>query len=115
MIRPLAYITADFSSRDDEADEAAKNYCRALYEAGYSPVCPFLAQSYFLCTDVSQEYMDAKDMAHEFLRRSRILVVCGKRKTKRMMEDISVAKKYGIATVTLEGIISIARERDGKR
>ena len=33
MIRPLAYITADFSSRDDEADEAAKNYCRALYEA----------------------------------------------------------------------------------
>ncbi|MCR5001285.1 MAG: hypothetical protein K6A71_05780 [Lachnospiraceae bacterium] len=92
----------------------SQKYCRALYEAGYAPVCPFLSQTWFLCTDVPQEYTDARDMAHEFLRRSRILVVCGKKKTKSMMEDIAVAKKYGIATVTLDGIISIAKERDGK-
>ena len=89
MIRPLAYVTADFSSRDEEADEAAAKYCRALYEAGYAPVCPFFAQTWFLCTDIPQEYADARNMAHEFLRRSRILVVCGKKKTRSMMEDIA--------------------------
>ena len=115
MIRPLAYITAYFSSRDEEADEAAAKYCRALYEAGYAPVCPFFAQTWFLCTDIPQEYADARNMAHEFLRRSRILVVCGKKKTRSMMEDIAVAKKYGIVTVTLEGIVSIAKERDGTK
>lgn len=111
MIRPLAYVTADFSSRDEEADEAAAKYCRALYEAGYAPVCPFFAQTWFLCTDIPQEYADARNMAHEFLRRSRVLVICGKNKTKSMMEDIAVAKRYGVVTVTLEGILNADKKR----
>lgn len=111
MIRPLAYVTADFSSRDEEADEAAAKYCRVLYEAGYAPVCPFFAQTWFLCTDIPQEYADARNMAHEFLRRSRVLVICGKNKTKSMMEDIAVAKRYGVVTVTLEGILNADKKR----
>ena len=115
MNRPLAYITADFSTRDEEADAAAMYYCRALYEAGYSPICPFISQSYYLNSAVPQEYKDGRDMAQELLRRSRILVVCGKNRPKEVLADIALAKRLRIATTTLEGILNVDKERIGKR
>ena len=113
MNRPLAYVTADFNKDEDDAHLEATTICRLLYESGYSPVCPYLAQSHFISFEVPQEYKDSRDMAHEFLRRSRILVVCSPYYTEEMMEDMAIAKKYGIATVTMDGIVKIAQERDG--
>ena len=113
MKRPLAYVTADFIKDDDDSYLEASTICRSLYEAGYSPVCPYIVQSHFISSDVPQEYKDSRDMAHEFLRRSRILVVCSPYYTEEMMEDMAIAKKYGIVTVTLDGIVKIAQEIDG--
>ena len=48
MKRPLAYITAAWSGDPCEATEQATKYCRAVYEAGFSPICPTLYQPLFL-------------------------------------------------------------------
>ena len=48
MKRPLAYITAAWLSGDSENSEQAVRYCRAVYEAGFSPLCPPLYLPLFL-------------------------------------------------------------------
>lgn len=42
MKRPLAYITAAWSGDDCENAELAAKYCRTVYKAGFSPICPTL-------------------------------------------------------------------------
>ena len=42
MKMPLAYVTAAWSGDPTEATEQAVRYCRAVYEAGFSPICPTL-------------------------------------------------------------------------
>lgn len=37
MRKPMAYITAAWSNNEFEVTETAANYCRKLYEAGYTP------------------------------------------------------------------------------
>lgn len=38
--RPIAYITAAWSGNHTADRERAAQYCRQVYEAGYSPICP---------------------------------------------------------------------------
>ena len=101
MKRPLAYITAPWGSKDFDNRENAARYCRQVYEAGYSPICPVLFQPYFLHPEVPQEAKDRADMAAELLRRSR---------TQEVKNDIALAKHLRIAATTLEGILTV----DGK-
>ena len=51
MKRPLAYITAGWLGGDSENAEQAARYCRAVYEAVFSPICPTL---YLPCFSVTQ-------------------------------------------------------------
>jgi len=48
MKRPLAYVTAAWYGGDSENAEQAARYCRAVYEAGFSPICPTLYLPLFL-------------------------------------------------------------------
>ena len=107
MKRPLAYITAPWG--DDEIDnrEKAARYCRHVYDAGYSPVCPVLMYPAFLKHDVPQEVRDRADMSNELLRRSKLLVVCGKVSTDEVKGDIALAKHMHIAATTLEGVMVV--------
>lgn len=77
MKRPFAYITAPWSENEFENTENAAKYCRAVYDAGFSPVCPTLFLPLFLRDEIPQEHKDYIDMAREYLRRARVLVVCG--------------------------------------
>ena len=53
MKRSLAYITAAWRG-DPAADmEQAAHYCRVVYDAGYSPICPMLYLPLFLNDAVS--------------------------------------------------------------
>lgn len=115
MTRPLAYITADFTGDELEAKAAATKYCRAVYEAGYSPICPFLFQPLFIKAKKPQEYKEGREMANELLRRSRILVVCGEAETDIVLEDIALAKHLRIASTTLEGILTIDRKQSKRK
>lgn len=77
MKRPLAYITAPWSKNPHENAASAANYCRQVYDAGYSPVCPVLFLPLFLKDEIPQEHKDGIDIARDYLRRSHVLVVCG--------------------------------------
>lgn len=117
MKRPLAYVTAAWYGGDSENAEQAARYCRAVYEAGFSPICPTLFLPLFLNDAVPEEHKDGIDMGRDLLRRSRVLVVCGIPITEEMKNDIAVAQRLGITATTLEGILAVkgqGRRRGGR-
>ena len=88
MKRPLAYITAPWSNSQYENAENAAAYCRQVYDAGYSPICPVLFLPTFLKDEIPQEHKDGLDMARDYLRRSHVLVVCGHGIDETVKNDI---------------------------
>ena len=84
MKRSLAYITPAVDM------EQAAHYCRVVYDAGYSPICPMLYLPLFLNDAVPEEHKNGIDMGRDLLRRSRVLVVCGHTITESMKNDIAV-------------------------
>ena len=107
MKRPLAYITAPWGGNEFENTETAARYCREVYEAGFSPICPLLIHSLFLRDEVPQEHKDGIDMARDYLRRSHVLVVCGNMVDEAMKNDIAIAERLHITATTLDGILTI--------
>ena len=107
MKRPLAYITAAWEEDWYEAAKAAALYCRAVYEAGYSPVCPQMFVPLFVRDALPQEHKDSIDMARDYLRRSRVLVVCGTGFDETVKNDIAFAEHLRIAATTLDGILTV--------
>ena len=93
---------------DSENAEQAARYCRAVYEAGFSPICPTLYLPLFLNDAVPEEHKSGIDMSRDLLRRSHVLVVCGHTMTEAMKNDIAVAQRLGITATTLEGILTVA-------
>ncbi len=110
MKRPLAYITAAWYGGDSENAEMAAQYCRAVYEAGFSPICPNLYLPLFLNDAVPEEHKSGIDMGRDLLRRSHVLVVCGHTMTEAMKNDIAVAQRLGITATTLEGILTVKEQ-----
>ena len=110
MKRPLAYITAPWKGDITDNAEQAAQYCRAVYEAGYAPICPALFLPLFLNDPVPQEHKDGIDIGRDLLRRSRVLVVCGHIVTEEMKNDIAIAQRLGITATTLEGILTVKGE-----
>ena len=92
---------------DSENAEQAARYCRAVYEAGFSPICPTLYLPLFLNDAVPEEHKSGIDMSRDLLRRSHVLVVCGHTMTEAMKNDIAVAQRLGITATTLEGILTV--------
>ena len=101
MKRPLAYITAPWGDNEFENTENAAKYCRAAYDAGFSPVCPLLFLPLFLKDEIPQEHKDSIDMARDYLRRSHVLIVCGHEVDETVKSDIAMAERLRItATVS---------------
>ena len=65
MKRPFAYITAPWSENEFENTENAAKYCRAVYDAGFSPVCPTLFLPLFLRDEIPQEHKDCICRHHQ--------------------------------------------------
>ena len=107
MKRPLAYITAPWSEDKCENAKIAARYCRQVYDAGYSPVCPTMFLPLFLTDSIPQEHTDGIDMARDYLRRARVLVVCGDDVTESMKDDIAIAERLHITATTLDGILTV--------
>ena len=107
MRKPMAYITAAWSNNEFEVTETSAKYCRKLYEAGYTPICPPLYIPLFLNDQVPQEHKDGIDMARDMLRRARVLVVCGSVVDESVKNDIAVAQRLNITATTLEGILTV--------
>lgn len=107
MKRPLAYITAAWCGNDAENAKQAAQYCRSVYEAGFSPICPTLFHPLFLNDAIPEEHKSGIDMARNLLKRSHVLVVCGHIVIEAMKNDIAVAQRLGIMATTLEGILTV--------
>ena len=107
MKRPLAYITASWRGDECEITEQAAKYCRAVYEAGFSPSSPALYLPLFLNDAVPEEHKSGIDMGRDLLRRSRVLVVCGGPGTADMTTDLAGAQRLGLTATTLEGILTV--------
>lgn len=116
MKRPLAYITAPWGANEFENTENATNYCRLVYDAGFSPVCPLLLLPLFLKDEIPQEHKDGIDMARDYLRRAHVLVVCGSAVDETVKNDIAMAERLRITATTLDGILTVkgqGREEGG--
>ena len=85
----------------------AAQYCRAVYDAGFAPICTALFLPLFLNDAVPEEHKSSIDIGRDLLRRSRVLVVCGHTVTESMKNDIAVAQRLGITATTLEGILTV--------
>ena len=114
MKRPLAYITAPWSNSQYENAENAAAYCRQVYDAGYSPICPVLFLPTFLKDEIPQEHKDGLDMARDYLRRSHVLVVCGHGIDETVKNDIATAERLRITATTLDGILAVKGQGRGK-
>ena len=53
------------------------------------------------------EPQDCIDMAREYLRRARVLVVCGSTVDESVKNDIAVAERLRITATTLDGILTV--------
>lgn len=113
MKRPLAYITAPWGDNEFENTENAAKYCRAAYDAGFSPVCPLLFLSLFLKDEIPQEHKDSIDMARDYLRRSHVLIVCGHEVDETVKNDIAMAERLRITATTLDGILAVKGQGRG--
>lgn len=114
MKRPFAYITAAWSENEYQNTEDAAKYCRAVYDAGFTPICPLLFLPLFLNDAIPQEHKDGIDMGRDFLRRSHVLVVCGHSIDETVKSDIATAERLRITATTLDGILTVKGQGRGK-
>ncbi len=105
--KPWAYVTSAWSADKSKAKRSAKRYCRQLYEAGYTPICPLLSLPEIVDLKNADEYKDYLDISEDMLRRSRILVVCGTAVNETVLTDIAIANRFHVASSTMRGILSV--------
>ena len=107
MKKPFAYISAAWSGQEFTDTDQAAVYCRKVYLAGFTPICPILYLPHFLNDTVHAEHKDGIDLARELLRRSLVLIVCVAEVDEAVNNDIAVAQRLGITATTLDGILKI--------
>jgi hypothetical protein len=103
----MAYVTAAWDGDEFAKTEQAVKYCRAVYEAGFSPVCPLLYLPLFLNDEVPEEHKSGIDMSRDLLRRARVLIVCRRKLSEAVKNDIAMAGRLGITATTLDGILTV--------
>ena len=106
LISPL-HGSAAIAKTQNWRGRIGAQYCRTVYKAGFSPICPPLYLPLFLNDAVPEEHKSGIDMSRDLLRRSHVLVVCGHSMTESMKNDIAVAQRLGITATTLEGILTV--------
>lgn len=114
MKRPLAYITAAWSGNRDTDSKQAAQYCRAAYEAGFSPVCPLLYLPLIINDAIPEEHKSGIDIGRDLLRRSHVLVVCGDGISEDVKNDIATAGRLNITATTLDGILTVVGQGRAK-
>lgn len=110
MKRPLAYITAAWSGDINKDTGLASGWCRKVYEAGFSPICPVLYLPLFLNGAIPEEHKSGIDMGRDLLRRAHVLVLCGDTVDEAAKNDIAVAGRLNITATTLDGILTVKEQ-----
>ena len=103
---PRAYVTAAWSKNRVEAEDEARKYCAELVKAGYLPLCPVLAFSGIISDEDPDGDKKRREMSEDLLRRTRFLVICGKRSNEDVKADVSIAKRAKVIPTTLDGLLA---------
>ena len=106
--KAFSYVSAPYRGDKQRNLKRAREYCRALYEMGFIPICPNLMFPQFLNDSVPEQREAQTKMALELLRRCRVLVVCSDVISEDMETEIMLAKRLGIVSTTLTGIQKIS-------
>lgn len=108
MEQALAYVCCSA----EESRVKVQKYCRKIYELGYVPICPRFVFSPFLEESLMQKICrDMEECPISFLRRCRMVVVCGKEVTGTMNTEISMADRLHIICTTLDGLVQIKESK----
>lgn len=67
MKKPFAYVTAVWKGGEFTVIDQATVYCRKVYEAGFTPLCPVLYLPHFLRDSVPAEHMYRQNMPYILL------------------------------------------------
>ena len=103
MEKAFAYICAS----EEATPRLLKRYCRKVYELGYVPICPTLADGKYLQTENPDEKRQFQSIARQKLGRCRMLVVCGNEISHAMSGEIGLAEKRNLICTTLDGLAKI--------
>lgn len=103
MDRAFAYV----SCSEEDSRVKVQKYCRKIYELGYIPICPRFGFVPFLDESNAEDQQGLAQMSMLFLKRCRMVVVCGNEVTENMNTEISTADRLHIICTTLEGLIQI--------
>lgn len=103
MEKAFAYICAP----EETVPHLLKRYCRKVYELGYVPICPRLAEAQYLQIENPDEKRIFQDISRQKLGRCRMLVVCGSKVSNSMSAEIGAAEKRNIICTTLDGLAKI--------
>ena len=112
--KTVRFITAVWKGGEFTVIDQAAVYCRKVYEAGFTPICPVIYLPHFLRDSIPAEHKDGIDMARELLRRSHVLIVCGDEVDESVKNDIAVAQRLGITATTLDGILKIRSQGENE-
>ena len=102
--RPFAYVCSPFRGNVERNTALAKQYCRQVYEAGYTPIAPHLYFTQFLDDNYPKERLAGMEMGIALLSQCRVLLVCGSDITEGMAAEVAHAKRLGIEVCALENI-----------
>jgi len=105
--RPFAYVCSPFRGDIEANTERAREYCRQVYEAGYTPLAPHLLFPQFLREEVPEEREAGLEMAVDLLPQCSVLVVCGNEISEGMRREVDLAGELGIEACALENIPAI--------
>lgn len=114
MKKPFAYVTAVWKGGEFTVIDQATVYCRKVYEAGFTPLCPVLYLPHFLRDSVPAELRTGLTSAGSSCSRSRVLIVCGDEIDETVKNDIAMAQRLGITATTLEGILKIRSQGENE-
>jgi len=102
--RPFAYVCSPFRGDVEKNTARAREYCRQVYEAGYTPLAPHLYFTQFLNDDYPKERVAGMEMGVALLPMCRVLLVCGNDITEGMKAEIQHANRIGVEVCNLENI-----------
>ena len=108
------YGVSQWGDCEFEYIENAAKYSRAVYEAGFSPICPILFTPLFINDEIPEEHKSGVDIGRDFLRRSHVLVVCGDIVDEAVKSDIATAARLKITATTLDGILTVMTQGQEK-
>ena len=102
----LIYVCSPYRGDVEKNTTQAQEYCRRIFDAGYTPIAPHLYFPQFLDETNPVEREAGMEKGIQLLIQCRALVVCGSEITEGMQQEIRLAAKASISILTMDQFLS---------